>query len=195
MSEMKQERANELFQEVLDSLHFSLEYDERYGGYLVYDKETNEYRGEEHHNNPDAENAAMAVCHTPMDVMEELDGYVVSSFVDDMTDELESYGLKKQTDVPQTIGDIVAMVQEWKNASEDTIEGRFYKDHAEEIAMMDLIANHISEVDLDTMYRSEQTKPVVKRVAENIMWDVDEDAKRKLCTSYPMMIRCVISRS
>lgn len=185
MSEMKQERVNELFQEVLDSLHFSLEYDERYGGYLVYDEEANEYRGEESYNNPDAENAAMAVCHTAMDVMEELDGYVVSSFVDDMTDELESYGLMKQENVPQTIGDIVAIVQEWENASKDSIEGKFYKDHAEEIAMMDLVANHISEVDLDTMYRSDVQKEILHFLSdEDKMRDFKELTKEEFLQSY-----------
>lgn len=190
MSEIKQERANELFQEVLDSLHFSLEYDERYGGYLVYDNEANEYRGEESYNHPDAENAAVAVCHTPMDVMEELDGYVASSFVDDMTDELESYGLKKQTDVPQTIGDIVAMAQEWENASENSVEGRFYKDHAEEIAMMDLIANHIGEVDLDAMYRSDTQKEIMHFLSDaDKMRDFKELTKEEFLQSYSYLTK------
>lgn len=159
-----QERANELFAEVLDAVHFSVEYSEIANGYVVLDKETNEYRGDDNVFVVDeeaVENDAVTVCHTAKDVLETLDAYICDSFIDDITDELENYGLMKQEDVPHTIGDIVAIVQEWESASEDSIEGRFYRDHAEEIAMMDLIANHISEVDLDTLYRSDKENEVM----------------------------------
>ena len=142
------EKANQLFMDIIKGVGFSLEYDTNLCGCLVYDNQLGKYRG--------CKEGLIVVCDAA-ETVEELDTYICCSFIDGMTEELKIYGLNRDDngniiDIPQTIGGILGIVQVWKNLPENTAERKFYRSHSEEIAMMDLLANHISEVDFDVIF-------------------------------------------
>lgn len=170
-TEMTQERAEELFKKVLDSVHFSVEYSELAKGYVVLNTETNEYLGEGNVLVVDEEavyNDLVEICYSAADVLEKLDTYIHMScdcFIDDMIDELGNYSLGLNPSCEGvTLDSVLETVEKWKELPETCLEARFYQNHAEEIAMMDLIVNHIDKVDLDKLYE----------VAPYCIWNVNE---------------------
>ena len=153
--------ANELFMEVLEAVHCSIEpYKDEEGieGYRIYDEELNEYRGHEGED---------VVATSAEMIMDELDAFIEDSFYEDLTDELESYGLVKEGEtLPQSLAGLYVHIILLANEELDGEGMKFWDAHEEELDMVDLICNRIDEVDLNSICPIQRPVPELNKPKE-----------------------------
>lgn len=130
--------ANELFADVLEAVHCSLDPCEK--GYLIYDREVDEYR---------ENNGEDVVVTDAIGVAKELEAIIDDSFYNDLADKMKEDGLVKENEVlPQTLRELYIHIVLLANEEADGEGSKFWDKHEEELSMVSVICERIEEVDL-----------------------------------------------
>lgn len=170
---------NELFVQLLNTIHFNLEYCEEEKGYHIYDTELCKYRDID---------GIRVVAHSASEVVNVLTTFVEDSFINDLQNELQSYGLvTEQEELPETLYDLYVQITLFANEELDGNGAKFWDAHKKVIEMVELILYHIDEVNLDKIYRTKTFLPLYKN---DITYARENHEKEKRIESHKENIRC-----
>lgn len=122
---------NEIFADMLETMGFSLERTQD-GLFILYDNQLGKYRGDDD---------GLARFISASDIIGELDLYIEGSFFNDLEDEFDGYNEGVfDGEPPYSSEDWIAFMD---------ARPEFKKDHEFDYEAMQLMANHIGEVDLN----------------------------------------------